>query len=360
MNEMLRRVKKVFDSAGRIDEMLLVNSENGDPNFLYLTGFTSGVFEDNILIVKRSKLYLFTNPLEYHTALRQKFGGLEVINNQDAHSLRARIKGLVAGKVVGTDGANLPMTAYLSIKKVYAPRKIVDISDAFNEARAIKDAGEIRAIRKAVAITKKALSGIENSFEEGITELELASKFDYIAGSLGAGGMGFRTIVAFGKNSALPHHFPDSTRLRAGDFVLIDAGAKVGNYGADMTRTFIFKERRAKNPELMKDMLNTVKGAQLRAIEAMKAKRNGADVHNAAEEYINSASGGKYRGTFIHSLGHSIGLETHDGIVISKSVRQKLKEGMVLTAEPGIYINGFGGVRIEDDVLITKDGAVVL
>ena len=360
MNEILKRLKKVFDSAKGIDEIMLVNSESGDPNFFYLTGFTSGVFEGNVLIAKRDRIYLFTNPLEYHTALQQKFDGLEIINGQDAHLLRERIKRLIEGKVVGTDGTNLPMAAYLSIKKRYAPKKIVDISDAFGNARAIKDAGEISTIRRAVAITKRAMVEIESSFKEGITESGLAAKFDYIAGSLGASGMGFKTIVAFGKNSALPHHFPDSTRLRAGDFILIDAGAKVGNYGADMTRTFIFKESKAKNLGLMKDMIDTVKKAQLKAIEAMKAKKDGMYVHNAAEEYIDSAAGGRYKGKFIHSLGHSIGLETHDGIVISKRTRQKLREGMVLTAEPGIYINGFGGVRIEDDVLITKNGAVVL
>lgn len=359
-NRMLRRINGVFDATRGIDSLLVANSGGQDPNFLYLTGFTSGLFEDNVLVAKRNRLYLFTNPLEYQTALLQKFRGLEVINGKSRKVVQSKIKRLIKGKIVGVDGEFLPLSAYLSIKKRYAPGRIMDISNAFRDSRAIKDAGEVSRIRKAVRITKKTMAAIKESFGEGITETELAAKFDYIARSLGASEMGFKTIVAFGKNSALPHHSPDSTRLRAGDFVLIDAGARVGNYGADMTRTFIFKEEKAKNLRLMKDMIKTVKEAQLKAIEAMKAKKNGMDVHNAAEEHINSASGGRYKGTFIHSLGHSIGLETHDGISISKKVRQKLVEGMVLTAEPGIYINGFGGVRIEDDVLITKNGATVL
>ncbi len=359
-NKLLERVRKVFDAAKDIDAIFLVNAKGQDPNFFYFTGFTSGVFEDNVLIAEQNKIYLFTDPLEYNTALEQKFKGLKIINGKSAETSKKELKKLVEGKVIGINGNSLPVSGYFSIKKEYKPKRIVDISNAFREARAIKDATEIATIRKAVEITKKTMNKIKDSFKEGITELELAAEFDYIAGEFGASGMGFKTIVAFGKNSALPHHFPDSTKLKAGDFVLIDAGAKVGNYGADMTRTFIFKEEKAKNLKLMKDMIKTVKAAQLKAIEAMKEKKNGKEVHNAAESYINSASGGIYKGKFIHSLGHSIGLETHDGIVISKNLDQKLKEGMVLTAEPGIYINGFGGVRIEDDVLITREGAEIL
>jgi Xaa-Pro dipeptidase len=155
----------------------------------------------------------------------------------------------------------------------------------------------------------------------------------------------------------MPHHFPDGTsRLRRGDFILIDAGAKIENYCSDITRTFVFGGAGTKQ---QREMIGIVMEAQREAIARIRSGRNGKQIHLMAEKYINSAQHGKYKGRFMHGLGHSLGLEDHDGPGLSKQ-SNKLREGMVVTVEPGIYINGFGGVRIEDDVLVTQHGCEIL
>ncbi|MGC9205263.1 MAG: M24 family metallopeptidase, partial [Candidatus Micrarchaeia archaeon] len=242
----------------------------------------------------------------------------------------------------------------------FKPRAMVDVSKAFEEARLLKDDEEVQSIRKAISITKLAIMQAQKYLREGITELTFAAQIEYIMKSLGATGLAFDTIVAFGKNAALPHHMPDETKLKSGDFVLIDTGAKYKNYCADISRTIIFDEKKARNAKRMEEMLKVVKDAQLMAIKAIKPGISGAKVSKMVTSYINSYANGRYKGKFIHALGHSVGIEVHDATIFSKKPSVKIKDRMVLAIEPGIYINGFGGVRIEDDILVTKDGAVVL
>ncbi|MEM3284779.1 MAG: M24 family metallopeptidase, partial [Saccharolobus sp.] len=226
------------------------------------------------------------------------------------------------------------------------------------EMRSIKTEDEIMRIRKASRIVKKAMHAIKGEFREGITELQLAAKFNYIMQDAGAQGPSFETIVAFGKNAAMPHHSPDSTRLRKGDLVLIDAGARFRNYCSDVTRTFVFKRSYADKKALR--MLEVVKEAQRLAIRAVRPGVEAKRIHMLVENFINNADGGAYNGKFTHSLGHSVGIEVHDGISIGKRSNTIIKEGMVFTVEPGIYIQGFAGARIEDDILVTRNGAKVL
>lgn len=351
------RLKRLFSATRGVDVMLLVNTSGGDPNFLYLTGFTSGLFEDSILVATRGRVYLIASPLEYQTALDQKITGMSIINSgYDGKPAKRWLAKLIRGKRVGVNGSLMPVGVYSRLKKRYRPKRMVDVSGALTETRLIKDSEEIERIRKAVAITKKAMARIGKYFKTGITELQLAAQFDFIQMSLGASGPSFDTIVCFGRNAAQPHHSPDSTRLRKGDFVLIDAGAKVGNYCSDITRTYVFGRRPTAKEE---EMLEIVRRAQREAISAIKPGKKGSEIHGIAAKVIDAAAGGRYRGSFIHSLGHSVGLEVHDGPGFSTQ-SNIIRPGMVITAEPGIYVPGFGGVRIEDDILITKDGYKIL
>jgi Xaa-Pro aminopeptidase len=203
---------------------------------------------------------------------------------------------------------------------------------------------------------------IQKEFKEGMTEMELAARFDSISASLGSEGPSFKTIVCFGANAALPHHSPDRTRLRYGDFILIDAGAKVQNYCSDITRTSIFGTDKSRIPDCEKkqEMLRIVKDAQLAALRKIAPGVTGLTIHMEAQRTIDTAANGRYKGTFIHALGHSLGIEVHDGPGFSPGAKQELEPGMVITNEPGIYVEGFGGVRIEDDILVTEKGAEVL
>lgn len=359
--EQFSRIKKIFSYLSGIDVIILLNTETMDPNFLYLTGFTSGLYEYSYLIVERQKITLFTSSLEYETAVEAAPEGMEIIKMDPTVDFRSKISSIIKDKKIGMNEFFIPHGLYKLILKRYQIKKTTDVSTALSKARLVKDENEIGSIKKAVSITKWALLMIQKSFKEGMTEKELASKFDQLSASLGSSGPSFETIVCFGKNAALPHHFPDDTKLKKGDFILIDAGAKIDNYCSDMTRTFIFAEPNDTADYKAKTrMMKVVKDAQLRAIRSIKPGVKGSVIHKIAQEYIDTIDDGFYKGRFIHALGHSLGIEVHDGAGFSPGANQLLKPGMIITAEPGIYIPGFGGVRIEDDILITKDGAEVL
>lgn len=357
MDERLKgKLKRIFESCNGVERILIRNTSQKDPNFTYLTGFKSGCFEEDLLVVERSRLTLYTSSLEYSTAMLQKFEGLRIIDPSDPEAAASLLKSSIQGKNIGVDGAFLPYANYKRIQARLRPKKIVDVSGAMLKARLVKSEQEIRDISSAARITRLAMKNVQKEFKQGMTEKDLARKFDDISEALGSERPSFETIVSFGKNAALPHHTPDDTRLGQGDFVLIDAGAVVNNYCSDMTRTFVFGNSSWKE----KEMLGIVRSAQMLAIACIKPGITGEAVDKIARDHINSAAGGKYKGTFIHSLGHSVGIEVHDGEGFAPRSELVLKENMVITVEPGIYVTGFGGVRIEDDVLVTKSGCRIL
>jgi Xaa-Pro dipeptidase len=361
MQKRLReKLDRIFESCRGIDRIILVNSSEKDPNFTYLTGFRGGIFEGDILMADRKGLTLYTGALEYGTALAQRFDGLRIIRMEDAETTRALLLAALKGKRIGINGSFLPYSSYVRIKKRYGPRKMIDVQDAFMKARIVKDAEELANIGKAARITRAAQEIIRKDVKAGMTERDVARRFDDISEGLGSEGPSFETIVSFGKNAALPHHKPDNTKLKKGDFVLIDAGAKVNNYCSDMTRTFVFGGAGGKDYGKKAEMLKIVKEAQKRAIGSIRPGAKGSEVDKVARSYLDTVDNGKYKGKFIHSLGHSVGIEVHDGEGFSPGSKLKLKENMVITAEPGVYVTGFGGARFEDDIVITKKGRKII
>ncbi len=359
MRSIVGRLSKIFGHTNA-DVIIVMNTGIIDSNFLYISGFTSGIFEDSVLLLKRKSATLITSELEYYTALQQKPNNMRVIKENSKDAIDSIIREQVSGRTVGINGSFLPYGYAKRILELGAKR-IIDASGAFAEARLVKDPGEIALMRKANAIAKKAFAEIPKYFKEGITEKKLAAQFDYLMMLNGADGQSFQTIVSFDKNAAMPHHMPDSTALKPNSIVLIDAGAKYMNYCSDITRTFIFKpEKSSEKYARIIDMYNTVKEAQARALREIKPGALASAPHIAAEHYINTASNGIYNGKFIHSLGHSIGIDVHDGLGLSRGYKFKLRPGMVFSDEPGIYIEGFGGIRIEDDVIVTEKGAAFM
>ncbi len=361
MDSVRHRLDKFF-AKSEARALVLVNVSTPDPNFLYFTGFTSGLFEDNFLVVRKRGLTLFTNTLEYGAALAQRPREMKIIVVRKRKELVSGLRAALRGRRVCLNYDFIPVRYFNFIEGVVGPKRLCDAASDLDSTRLVKDAGEIRALSEGASITKYAMSQIMRFARVGMTEKQLAAIFTNMMMERGAQAPSFRTIVSFGKNAAIPHHTPDDTALSRNELVLIDAGAKVRNYCSDITRTFIFRPDKgsAYYAKAMR-MIETVRKAQRAAMSLMKDGAAGKDVHIAAENTINNSSGGAYKGKFIHSVSHSVGLNTHDGdVALGPTTSLVLKSGMVLSCEPGIYVQGFGGVRIEDDILVTKSGPKVL
>jgi Xaa-Pro dipeptidase len=215
------------------------------------------------------------------------------------------------------------------------------------KARLVKDAQEIDLIQRACDIASRAFEDTLPFIRSGVTEAEVASELVYRMQKNGATAASFRTIVGSGPNGAEPHYTAGPRKLERGDMIVIDFGAQYRMYCSDITRTVVVGKASAEQ----RRMHETVARAQAAALAKMRSGARGKSVDAAARSLIDRT---KYKGRFIHGLGHSIGLAVHDGGALNASSDIVLRPNMVFTDEPGVYVPGYGGVRIEDDVLITK------
>jgi len=216
----------------------------------------------------------------------------------------------------------------------------------------VKDEGEIALIRKSVAINSRALEAALKRLKTGMSESDLAAEIDYRSRGFGADGPSFDTIVAAGARAALPHAHPGATRIEHG-MVLIDMGAFHQGYASDMTRMVCLGKADAKYTRTYKAVLE----AQLAAIDSVKAGATTNAVDRAARETLKAYG---LEREFVHSTGHGLGLEIHEPPRIGRKDKTKLEAGMAITIEPGVYIEGWGGIRIEDTVLVTANGCEIL
>jgi Xaa-Pro dipeptidase len=352
---MRRRIEKVFNNVkGKPDAILLKNSTfpHIDANFLYVTGYTSGIFEESIAVLRPDlSLDVITAPLEEQTARRGREAKISTFKTkrEQTEILREKLRG---DKTIGLDMAELVSSDYAALKK-NIPAKFMDVSNAFARARMLKGPDEIALIGEAAKVASRALDDPGRLIRPGEKEGELAAELNYRMQKRGSSNAAFETIVAFGPNSAEPHHSPGQRRARRGEFVLIDMGATYMRYCSDITRTYVPGRSSGKQEE----MFQTVLRAREAALKAVREGVNGKDVHRAAQEEIDRT---KFKGRFTHGLGHGLGLSPHDGGRLAPTADISLQRGMVFTIEPGIYLPGYGGVRIEDDILVTKDGYKLL
>lgn len=348
------RIKRIFSNSDqKVDAFLIANNQhpNVDLNFFYVSGITSGAFEGCYVISRNDgKGYLLTSELEEPIAKKET--KLKVIVFKTKEERESQLKELLSDiNNLGINSSNLSFKQYSDISK-FTKAKITDISDAFSQARSIKDKEEIKRISKACNISSKVANQVKDFVKVGISEKQLSSKITTLLLDNGATNLAFPTIVAFGKNSSRPHHLPTDKKLKKNEFVLTDFGAEFNRYASDISRTFVF----GKSSKKMKEIYQTVLDAQLQAIGMVKESVNGKDVDKLARSFINK----KYKDRFIHSLGHEVGLCVHDGNRLSSQVDFILKENMVVTVEPSVYIPEIGGVRIEDTILVTKNKARIL
>ncbi len=345
--------KGIFDYARETDTILILTGSEPaiDKNFFYLSGIESGVFEGSLLIVTPDSTQVITGALEEETA---RASGHEVIvfhNKAEKEEIIRR--SLKNSDVVGLNYSAMTLSMYTNLLRIVPEKAFVDVSPAILEARRFKTPEELSRIREAGKIASEVFDMVLEKIHEGMTENEVASELVHEMMKLGATGPSFETIVAFGANASMPHYTPGKTKLKPGDLVLMDYGALYKRYCSDITRTVVL----GRASEQQKNMHSVVLEAQKKGMEAIRENVNGKDVDMAARSVIDAS---EFKGRFIHSLGHGLGMDVHDHPALSSNLDFPLKSSMVVTVEPGVYIPKVGGLRIEDDVVVKKDGYELL
>ncbi len=255
---------------------------------------------------------------------------------------------------LGIESDHLNYQQYLQLQKALGSLPIQPFSGLIERLRSVKDDTEVAAIKSAVALVDKVFPWLQRQLQPGKKEAEIALELEYQLKKQGAKELAFKIILAAGENSALPHFVPTERCLHPGDLVLLDCGVTVDGYCSDFSRTMLIG---AQEQQWHREIYHAVLMAQQRGIQAIREGVNASAVDQEVRETIASYGYAEY---FTHSTGHGVGLEVHERPVISKMSEDVLKAGMVVTVEPGIYLPGRGGVRIEDMVLVTSAGCEVL
>ncbi len=344
MNHFEKIATKLKDRG--LDAMLITS----EPGEFYAMGFHG----EGAALITPDKTWYYTDS-RYIEAAQSQITGAEVIMWVTGNHYRTQIAALVKEHGVAKLGFE---EEYMSVsshttwtKDVEA--EFVPASELLTELRAVKDADELAAMKEAQRITDEALLEILNFIRPGMTESEVAARLTYIMARKGAERNSFDPIVACGANGSKPHAVPGPSVIQKGQFVTMDFGCVVGGYCSDMTRTVAIGQP----SEEMELVYNTVLKAQLTGIAAAHAGVTGKEVHEAAAKVIEDAGYGEYFG---HGFGHSLGIEIHENPNFSTKNEKPIPAGALLSAEPGIYLPGKFGVRIEDVLMLTEGGCVVI
>lgn len=322
------------------------------PNIRYLTGFSG---TSALLFVSRREV-IFLSDFRYETQAAEQVGELARISIQQ-QSLWAGLWQLlpaVAGiGVIGFESGALPHRDFQRLLESGARWQWRPTSELVEALRERKDPDEVEAVRRAGEVATSALGRTLGALRVGMTELEVAGTLEKALRDAGSEGFPFPTIVASGERTALPHARSSSRPVAAGELLLLDFGAEADGYCADVTRTVVMGRATAEQREVYE----VVRGAQAMALAGVRAGMTGRDADGLARGYIER---GGYGERFGHGLGHGLGLEVHEAPRLSRTADAPLPTGAVVTIEPGIYLPGWGGVRIEDDVHLGADGPELL
>ncbi len=323
---------------------------SNDADYSYLTGFTG---EESAVIITPREVHLitdrrFTEEINREAPwarswLRRGFLNDEIV--KACAELRIRKLAVQAGTLSIGDHAEL--------KKRCRGTRLVIAPSIVGAMRRLKDNDEIAVLRKAIRVAEEGYSAMLSTIRVGQTELEMAARLEYEMKRRGSSSPAFPTICAEGPNAAVPHARPGRRKVKRGSAVLFDWGARVGRYCSDLTRVVFV----GSIPPKLGEVYRIVLDAQLAGIAAVKPGRRMCDVDAAARKVIADAGYGDF---FTHGLGHGLGLDVHEPPSLSFRSKEELEAGMFVTVEPGIYLPGLGGVRIEDDVLVTPTGGRVL
>ncbi|GIO42729.1 M24 family metallopeptidase [Paenibacillus apis] len=330
-----------------------------DPKHVYyLTGFLSNPHERflGLLLKAGSEPVLFAPALDGEAA-KAAIGSMELITHQDTEDpyllLRQRLE---SDRPIGTFGLEkeyVTLDRYERLQEALQFSASADIGPSLREMRIRKSPEEIKRMRHAVKLIEQVLELSLKQIKEGVTENELVAEVEYQIRKLGADGPSFDSMVLFGEKTALPHGVPGERKLQSGDMIMFDIGVYANGYASDITRTFGFGELAAEQIKIYE----TVLAANEAAIAAIKPGVTFGSIDKAARDVIEAAGYGPY---FNHRLGHGLGIDVHEFPSVHGQNELFLREGNVFTVEPGIYVPGVAGVRIEDDVTVTDSGVDVL
>ncbi|MCL2798033.1 MAG: Xaa-Pro peptidase family protein [Firmicutes bacterium] len=331
-----------FTSAN-IDAVLI----KSQPNRFYFTGFDSS----SGFLVLTEHARTFYVDARYFEEAKAKLSGCVVRCVKNAEAYEAIAQDLIKSgvKALGYEDDYITVSGYKALEAAFGDFALTPASAVLASLRITKTKEEVSAITAAQRIAERAFEKATDSLRPGVTEKELRALLCAEAYRAGADEPAFKPIVAFGENSAVPHHEASDRKLEKSDLILIDFGVKLNGYCSDMTRTFCLNQP----SEQISLLYEAVLAAQSYALKSIKAGMTCREADSLAREHLR-ANG--YGAAFLHGLGHGLGLEVHEPPGVSESGEELLLPGTVITVEPGVYIPGVGGVRIEDIVVVREDG----
>lgn len=339
-----KRVQEICNNL-RLDAVLISNGNN----MRYVSGFAG---ETGYLYISMKNHMIITD-FRYTYQAEAEAKGYEIVTIGSGGYEEAINDILKADNIkrLGFESMDMLFSRYQDFKDKLEVDELLPIKDEITRLRRIKTAKELDYIKQAESIGDKVFTEILTFIKPGMTELEVAARIEYLLKLNGGEKLSFPAIVASGVNSSMPHAVPSNKIIELGDFVTMDYGCVYEGYCSDMTRTIVV----GKASDKQKEIYSIVLEAQLAALDLIKSGLKGKDVDKVARDIIYKAG---YEGCFGHGLGHSVGLFIHENPRLSPSEDDIIEAGMIETVEPGIYVRGFGGVRIEDLVEVTEDGHI--
>lgn len=344
----MERVNKLLDNLKKYDTdgVLIFKPENRK----YFSGFTGTT---GYIIITQEKR-IFATDFRYIQQAKKQCKGFVIKEIDNNYTIYHLLKDLNINKLAVEDDF-ITYQFIRNLRKNIKGLEIIPLEGLLTKIRMVKDKKEIELISKAAKITDDAFSHILNFIRPGVKEIEISNELEYYMKNQGAEGASFSFIVASGKRSSMPHGVASEKVLEDGDFITIDMGCIYKGYCSDMTRTVVL----GKASKEQKKIYNIVLKAQEEVLKSIKPGITGYDLDKIARDIITDEG---YGDNFGHGLGHGVGLEVHELPRLANSDKAKiqLEPGMVITDEPGIYISNFGGVRIEDLIVVTEDGYKIL